>query len=117
MTHYVKSEVCVGEPIFKKLYRKLFKHNNIIDPCVAWALMREYLLKDGVSKEADLMYIYTNENGQGNGLKLLNMIKDEYVAIRTQWSGSTKAGRESCLSAGFIREPGTDLLVYIRDKK
>ncbi len=110
---YVKDAVCAGEPVFKKLYHKLFEHQNEADPCVAWALMREYLLKDDINMEADLMYIYTDVHGEGLGLELLNRIKDCYVAIRTQWSASTKQGRELCLKAGFVRDG--DILIYKRE--
>lgn len=121
---YVKQENCVGNPIFYKLYRKLFRHSNEIDPCVSWALMREYATKGGLSEEgfplpiyseADLMMIYTHEKGQGLGLELLKRLQDRYLIIRTSWSGSTKEGRELCLKAGFVREG--DLLIWRKNEK
>ena len=102
--YYVKREMCLGDPVFYSLYRKLFEHNNQADPRSAWCLMREYSLKEPGKKDADLMMIYANEKGYGLGLELLNRIKNDYEIIRTQWDGSTVQGRELCLKAGFIRE-------------
>ena len=112
--YYSKMELCVGEPTFYKLYKKMFDKPHEADQCVAWCLMRLYKLEDD-QNSADMMMIYSNEVGHGLGLELLNRIKNDFVVIRTQWDASTKQGREVCLKAGFVREK--DLLVYRKPQR
>lgn len=113
---YVKQEPCLGDPIFFKLYRKLFEHNNGADPCVAWALMRVYYPnpESPLYNNADLLYIYNHEPGSGYGLELLKRVQQVFPVIRTSWSGSTKEGRELCLKAGFVKEE--DILIWKKEK-